>query len=200
MKYNITQAAAIAQVTRKTFRSHIKKKGITVEKDDNGNPLVDASELARVYGDQCKFPNLNGDKSIPISEKIFTEIPVKDVAEMALIKKELELVKEQLDTQRDDFEKQIDYLQVKLDDADSHTRKLTAILTDQRSEKEKQETSWEQSMKALEHRVSNQAKETAEKQRKLLQQNRRLQKALFEERNKSIWQRLFGQSRKTNTE
>ena len=200
MKYNITQAAAIAQVTRKTFRSHIKKKGITVEKDDNGNPQVDASELARVYGDQCKFPNLNGEKTIPISEKIFTEIPVKEVAEMALIKKELELVKKQLDTQRDDFEKQIDYLQAKLDDADIHTRKLTAILTDQRSEKEKQETSWEQSMKALEHRVSNQAKETAEKQRKILQQNRRLQKALFEERNKSIWQRLFGQSRKANTE
>ena len=51
---NISQAAEMVGVTRATFYRHIEKKGISVTKDDDGNPLVDVAELTRVYGHRVK--------------------------------------------------------------------------------------------------------------------------------------------------
>ena len=77
MKYNLTQSAEIAQVSRKTFRKHVVSKGISVEVDDNGNKWVDASELIRVYGsDVCKFPE-EGDDKLPIKKSAKTEVPIQ---------------------------------------------------------------------------------------------------------------------------
>lgn len=61
---------------------------------------------------------------------------------------------------------------------------------------------WEKSMKVLEQRIANQekaAKEREEVEQKILDENRRLKKAyshqkkaLESEKNKSLWQKLFG--------
>lgn len=49
-KLNISQAAKRVGVSRQTFYRHIEKKGISTTKDADGNPLIDVSELLRVYG------------------------------------------------------------------------------------------------------------------------------------------------------
>jgi hypothetical protein len=49
-KLNITQAAQAVGKHRSTLQRHIKDGTLSVEKDGAGNPVVDVSELQRVYG------------------------------------------------------------------------------------------------------------------------------------------------------
>jgi len=199
MKHSIAEAARIVSVTRKTFYKHIDKKGISVEKDGNDSPVIDASELIRVYGDQCNFeynkqPAVNGKGTQP-SPNVSSEQQGATISEsVAVTQKELELVKAQLATERENFEEQIDYLRGKLDDSDSEARKLTALLTDQR-EREDRAGAWQKSFKSLEARLANQEKagrEYKEERQKILKQNQALKKALTDEKNKTVWNKLFG--------
>jgi DNA repair exonuclease SbcCD ATPase subunit len=193
MKYSISKAARIVGVTRKTFYKHIDKKRITVEKDENDNPVIDASELIRVYGDQCDF-NEEGTKKEETHAEI-KEPVISEPVEVAVIKKELELLKEQQKSEKENFEEQIDYLRNKLDEANSEQRKLTALLTDQSSNKESREGEWKKSMKALEQRIANQekkAKEREDKEKRLLKANKNLKRALDAERDKTLFEKLFG--------
>jgi hypothetical protein len=195
MKYSISEAARIAGVTRKTLYKHIDKKPISVEKDADDKPLIDASELLRVYGDKCKFDQ--DSKTVEPSKEstVSTQVSKGDLLETAVLEKELEMLKSQMSTEKDNFEEQIIYLRKKLDESDGETRKLTALITDKSQEKDKGAGEWEKSLKALENRLSNQekvAKDTQEKEQKILRQNRALKKALDEERNKSFFKKLFG--------
>lgn len=49
-KLNITQAAHAVGKHRSTLQRHIKDGTLSVEKDGTGNPVIDVSELQRVYG------------------------------------------------------------------------------------------------------------------------------------------------------
>lgn len=49
-KLNISQAAKRVGVSRQTFYRHIETKGISTSQDADGKPVVDVSELLRVYG------------------------------------------------------------------------------------------------------------------------------------------------------
>ena len=194
MKHSISEAARIVGVTRKTFYKHIDKKSISVEKDDNDNPVIDASELIRVYGDQCNFEYDKDTQSRGASTQIDTALPMQSTESLAIVQKELELLQKQRSDEKDALEEQIDYLRQKLDESTSEQRKLTALLTDQR-EKEDKGQAWEKSLKALEARIANQEKAARaqnEERQKILQQNRALKAALSKEKNKTVWQRLFG--------
>lgn len=197
MKHSISEAARIVGVTRKTFYKHIDKKSISVEKDDNDMPVIDASELVRVYGDQCDFEYDKKDKDTGQDTnkgKQESTAVSSEKDDDAVLKKEIELIRAQLSSERESFEEQIDYLRKKLDDSDSETRKLTAMITDQRSQTDKSER-WQKSLKALESRIANQekvAREHKEERHKILRQNQALKKALSQEKNKSFFQKLFG--------
>lgn len=54
-KLNLSEAARAAGITRATLYRHIKKGKLSKESDHEGNPLIDVSELMRVY------PELNLD-------------------------------------------------------------------------------------------------------------------------------------------
>lgn len=47
---NLSQAAQAAGITRRTLYNHIKQGKVTVSRDGKNNPVVDVSELIRVYG------------------------------------------------------------------------------------------------------------------------------------------------------
>ena len=49
-KLNITQAAQAVEKHRSTLQRHIKDGVLSAERDAAGNPVVDVSELQRVYG------------------------------------------------------------------------------------------------------------------------------------------------------
>lgn len=201
MKYSISEASRVVGVTRKTLYKHIDKKPITVEKDNNDRPVIDASELIRVYGDQCKFDFDSGSDDTEKSKHQSTEVSNSKSTEIAVIKKELELVRGQFRSEKENFEEQIDYLRKKLDEANGESRKLTAQITDQREKVDRTEE-WDRAIKALEERIANQekiAKQKEEREEKLRREQVALKKALEAEKkkleaekNKSVWKKLFG--------
>ena len=50
-KLNISQAARAAGVSRRTFYRHIEIGKVSCEQGINGEPLIDLSEMQRVYGE-----------------------------------------------------------------------------------------------------------------------------------------------------
>lgn len=50
MKHNISEAARIVKKSRSTIHRHIKQGKLSKEEDEDGMPVVDTSELHRVYG------------------------------------------------------------------------------------------------------------------------------------------------------
>lgn len=47
---NLSQASHAAGISRRTLYNHVKKGKVTVSRDGKNNPLIDVSELIRVYG------------------------------------------------------------------------------------------------------------------------------------------------------
>ena len=195
MKYSISESARIVGVTRKTFYKHIDKKPISVEKDENDNPVVDASELIRVYGDKCRFDR-DKETTTSVEEKqISTVTRGQGSPDLAIVQKELEMLRERMISEKDVYEEQIDYLREKLNEATSETRKLTALITDQSDKSKEGGSDWEKSFKALEERLANQEdayKKRQEREQKILKQNQSLRRALQLEQSKSFFQKLFG--------
>ncbi len=194
MKYSISEASRIVGVTRKTLYKHIEKKPISVDKDENDRPIIDASELVRVYGDRCRFNNEEVSNKAGEGIQPSTEVSIPDAIGAAVTQKELEMLKSQMSSERNTFEEQIDYLRTKLDEANSETKKLTALITDQTT-KDVRAGEWEKSFKALEARLANQetaSKEIKEREEKILRQNKALKNALQEERSRGFFKKLFG--------
>jgi hypothetical protein len=54
MKLTLNQAAQSIGVNKSTMHRHIERKRISVDKDDEGRILIDASEMIRIYGDKFK--------------------------------------------------------------------------------------------------------------------------------------------------
>ncbi|WP_041508303.1 hypothetical protein [Shewanella sp. cp20] len=50
-KVNLSKAAALVGKNRTTIWRHVKSGKVSIERDRDGNPLVDTSELIRVYGE-----------------------------------------------------------------------------------------------------------------------------------------------------
>ncbi|GJQ58784.1 MAG: hypothetical protein D8M57_06445 [Candidatus Scalindua sp. AMX11] len=200
MKYSISEASRIVGVTRKTLYKHIQKKPISVDKDENDRPIIDASELVRVYGDKCRFDSEEVNKETGKGTQTSTEVLKPDVIEIAVTQKELEMLRAQMSSERDTFEEQIDYLRTKLDEANSETKKLTALITDQTT-KDNGAGEWEKSFKALEARLAKQEKvekERKEREEKISRENKALRKALQEkknalqeERSRGLFKKLF---------
>ena len=197
MKYSISESARIVGITRKTLYKHIDKKPISTEKDNNGKPVIDASELIRVYGDQCKFNITDVNKDTEKGTQKSSSVSTSDSIEMAVTKKELELLKSQMASEKDSLEEQIDYLRKKLDESTSESRKLTALITDQSQDNKADD--WQKSLKMLEQRISNQEEsakvkqDKAEKENKILRNKLEKEKAaLAEEQGKGFWKRLLG--------
>lgn len=50
-KVNLSKAAVLVGKNRTTIWRHVKQGRVSIERDRDGNPLVDTSELIRVYGE-----------------------------------------------------------------------------------------------------------------------------------------------------
>lgn len=65
---NLTQAAKAAGVTRRTLYNHINQGKVTASRDKKNNPVIDISELVRVYGNISlpvkKVPSILHSKNI----------------------------------------------------------------------------------------------------------------------------------------
>ena len=203
MKYTIAESAKIVGSTRQTIYRHIESKPITIEKDDNGNQLIEASELLRIYGNSINFDAINENGNV--TERVVavtSSVTENDNAPKELIAEEklnsanqqIAMLKEQMNRERELLEGQLDTLKSALEKSQDSNNKTVALLEDKTS-KENDAQKWQKSIDAIESRVANQeikAQEEKERAQKILRQNQALKKALDAEKNKSFFQKLFG--------
>ena len=201
MKYSIAQAAQIVDKTRQTIYRHIKTKPISIEKDDEGNTFIDASELLRVYGDKINFDAFNTKNEIRITKEVTQGVTTSDSniavklleeqlksAEMQLESKEVQMQRE-----RELLQGQVNQLERSLDKAQDGYNHVTKLLEDQRSQ-DSGSNQLERSLKALESRIANQEEKSElrkEREAKILRHNKALKRALESEKSKSFFQKLF---------
>jgi chromosome segregation ATPase len=168
MKVSISKAAGMAGVTRATFYRHIEKKGITVEKDASGNPRIDVSELIRIYGDKVRSPEqVEKEKAEKASSAVSdrkendTELRI----EVEVLRERLRNIESERSRERDQLCAQIDSLRKSLERAEEQAGRLTALITDQRNNRE-DKTAQIKRMRELELQISR----LQESQRKILDQ------------------------------
>jgi len=177
-KYSKSAAARIIGKSRATISRHLKSGKLSCEVDENNNEVLDGAELYRVYGDDCKFDR--EEKRGQTTETKRSEMdPANSVAA-------IKAMQEQLTGQ---YIAQIDHLQLALEKAQDGQNRVTLLLEQRSSDT----TAWQASLDAMSEKIANQT----EKQIYVLQERHdnelnKLKRALHKERNKSLWQKLFG--------
>lgn len=203
MKYTVIQAAKITGKSRQTIYRHIESKPISVTQDDDGNQLIDASELIRVYGDSLNFDALN--EKAEENETVTKQPNVTPVEQIVIPSNDtqIELVElnakvEALQSQLQAKEDENDFIKKLLEEEKAERKAANNLLEDHRG----RESKWDQQFRAIEQRLANQekqAKEREEKEEKLLNENKRVKQAyvkkkkeLEAEQSKGFFQKLFG--------
>jgi len=219
MQVSISKASEMAGVTRATFYRHIDKKGISVTKDEEGNPKVDVSELIRVYGNKIKTvsDDVSNDTGMITSEQHTTQgnktpVSTNVSAEIELLKEKIKhleenkaLYNEERKRERVQFEERVEQLQKTLDKTQENQNKTTALL-EHYTKGEGTDNTWQNALKALEEKIANQEKENKEKAEREAKERDEIQKQLEEkdkllqekedalelEKHKSFIHRMFG--------
>lgn len=97
-KLNMSEAARAAGITRATLYRHIDKGKLSKEEDADGNPVIDMSEMLRVY------PKLNSDYKRDTTDNPVSK-PVRDAEQNTggtdLLQLRLEQAERERDTERE---------------------------------------------------------------------------------------------------
>jgi chromosome segregation ATPase len=164
MLVSISDAAKMADVSRETFYRHIDDKKISIIDAGTKRPKVDVSELRRVYGDKLKpLEEVAGKKKTANDS-----IPPELAAENAILKEKIQMLETFADRERRQLNDQIENLQESLKKEQETLSKVTAMLSDQRSEAEKkasQENQQAQKLADLEKLVKDLAEQQKAKKK-----------------------------------
>jgi len=192
-KYSISAAQRITGKSRTTIAKHIKQGKLSCETDATGKKLIDASELLRVYGDQCTFDQEEGTQ-----KKLKPQTPNNTKKTDQGVQQDLNSLRDQLDKEvverkreREHFGQQVDHLQDALQLAQEGHNKAMLLLENGGAGVGE----WEKSIKSLEQRIANQEKQSREEREEIKEAKRKTEqykRALHEERKKSFFQKLFG--------
>lgn len=86
---NMSQAAQAVGITRRTLYNHVKQGKVTASRDKKNNPVIDVSELIRVYGNVSlpvkKIPTItHRENTQEISQSEQLKTMQKEIAELKL--------------------------------------------------------------------------------------------------------------------
>ncbi len=192
-KYSLSAAARIADKSRTTIAAHIKSGKLSVTTGDDGNRSIDASELIRVYGDECDFEQATG-ASKPTSNT--KPHPVasgeqRAPAELHTVQQLMEREHKERDREREQLQARIDHLEDSLKRSQEGHNRATLLLEDRTSGV----GDLEKSLRTLEDRIANQEEASRKERQEIKNQAKRkidhFKRALENEQKKSVWQRLF---------
>jgi hypothetical protein len=159
-QFNIAQAARIADVSRNTIKSHQNSGKLSYARGLQGEKLVDAAELMRVYGDKCDFKRV--ESGAASSSAVQSPAPIKsgqsDQHELVNLQLRLDLINEERKREREQLQQQIDHLQKSLEKALDGSNKAMLLL-----EHRPGGGDWDKRFEELERKIANQ-KVIAEKQ------------------------------------
>lgn len=187
-KFSISASNRITGKSRTTISKHLKDGKLSGETDSDGNTVIDASELLRVYGDVCDFDKATSKARSP-SKTQRSETPIDEVQKPTqLLQEQLSRETVERDKEREQLLAQIAYLQSALDKAMEGHNRATLLLQSRTPE----EGDWKPAINAIQKQLAAQKQTAASTQRSLEEQVAKYKTALRHEKNKSFWQRLFG--------
>jgi len=107
---NLSQAAQAAGITRRTLYNHVKQGKVTVSRDGKNNPVVDVSELIRVYGNvnlpEKQIPSVshreNTQKNFPLEQFQAMQKELADLRQAVTLMLEDKTAREEERRQHDD--------------------------------------------------------------------------------------------------
>ncbi len=143
--------------------------------------MLEASELIRVYGDDCDFAR-EEQRSAKRGQTSDTH-PSESKSETNHAA--IEAVREQQISQ---YVAQIEHLQQALDKAQDSQNRITLLLEQRSSEK----SEWESTFETMASKLAGQTQKQIEELRTTHNEEiLKVKRALHRERNKNLWQRLF---------
>ncbi|MDP2621366.1 MAG: hypothetical protein Q8P46_14540 [Hyphomicrobiales bacterium] len=145
MQLTPTEALKRISVSADTLYKDMKRGKLSYEKKGSRKRLIDVAELERVYG--SLRPEHEGPTSEDIDPDIGSDIgrmpgesPTKESAtEIALLRLQVQILAEERRREREQTQEQIEDLKANLKNAQEHQTRLTALITDQRQEKDRKE-------------------------------------------------------------
>jgi len=192
-KYSLSAAARIADKSRTTIAAHIKSGKLSVTSSADGNRSIDASELIRVYGDECDFDRARrGSKPASHTKSGGTTSDAQRTpAELPTVQQLLASERKERDREREQLQARIDHLEDSLKRSQEGHNRATLLLEDRTSGV----GDWEESLRTLEVRIANQEEASRKERQEIKNQAKRkieqFKRALEEEQKKTVWQRLF---------
>jgi len=194
-KYSISAASRIAGKGRATIRRHLKEGTLSSEVDHEGNKVIDASELLRVYGDDCDFGRDAGIKPRNESERSEKASTSGDAGD-----RHYEARIEQLQSTIDRLVTELDRAHERDRESQENYKQSLRLLEDH-SAKATAGEGWKTAIAALEEKLANNQQELIQKSEQRLAEleegyKRKLVRARQEleaERSKPVWKKLFGQ-------
>ncbi len=134
MKVTPTEAAALAGISRTTLYRDMNSGKVSFDRTQHRKSKIDISELERVYGTLKNVQDSN-DTQTPVN--MFaddTELGRLEVsATIGHLTEKLQTLNLERQREREQLLAQIDHLRGQLDKVGEERRKLTALITDQRS-------------------------------------------------------------------
>ena len=183
---SVRQAAFLTGKSRETINNATKEGTLSFTHNSRNHKVIDVAELTRVYPLVKTMEDLKDESE---SVRPDTASPVKPSGvESAVLQErverlqaEKELLEKERERERGHFEATIDDLRTNLEKAQENHGKAMLLLTDQRQGSGSRGLEHDEKIKALEQQV-----------KKMRIRTHRVHKALEAEKNKTLWQRLFG--------
>lgn len=190
-KFSISQASRITGKSRTTLRSYIKQGKLSCVEGRSGERLLDASELARVFGDE-----LDLDQAAPAGNRSANDQTGRVDKPGQSVQTELKLVRDQLEREISERNRERERLEHQLDELHSVLKRAqeghanAMLLLENRAASA---GDWQQPLKTLEAQLKKQQKEHLELRESARRKIGQLRKELEQERSKGFFARLLGQ-------
>ena len=188
-RFTISEINRITGKSRTTISKHIKEGKLSATQSGD-QKLVDAAELIRVYGDECDFEKASANQKQVQSQTNQSTFSKGHNS----FEKELERERQERERERRQYVDQIENLQDSLKTAQEGHNRATLLLENHSSGG----GALKEALGALSKRIDQQEltlQEEKELTLRLRKQNHLLKKAVIAEREKTIWERIFGGSR-----
>jgi hypothetical protein len=179
--YTQRQAAKIVNKSRTTVGRHIASGRLSCSKNEDGSVAIDASELIRVYGDECNFDRIKKGTASP------PESGPAGADQLRELQAKMESLQEKMLRQ---YRNEIEHLKEALAKAQDGQVRVTALLEGQRTSAGE----WRIAMEEMATKIANQTDTKIDGLKTRHEEElAKLKRALKAEREKSLWARLLGQ-------
>lgn len=185
-QFSISAASRHCNKSRTTIIKHIRQGRLTATVDDQGNKVLEASELVRVYGDDFKLDreqggtgegNRQGAGKSPLGEQGVQ-------AQLNSVQQQLDTVNKERERERTQLEARIDSLEEALKRSQEAQNKALLLLENRSGGGE-----WQAAIKALEEKLAN--RETSAPTENDSLRKIAKQEAITELKTKAWWRAMY---------